>query len=136
VVQTVPLPPITAPVPVELRIGDYTLKLGELRAPGRRYRDPRPLLELANLLRLAAEACGGHRHAWPRQRWYVGDKVRLPGAVAHGVVAQVDVRAKTYLVDLGWFGVVSLAWSEVDQPHSRCVLDAEYVRSVLSEFDT
>lgn len=107
--------PVTVSAPATIRIGDVVLNLGTLPLAGTGHSPS----DLAHLLRVAAELVDGARHDWPRQVWQAGDRVRLPGSVAYGRVAQVDARTKEYVVDCGARGQQRVLWSAVDQPAAR-----------------
>jgi len=106
--------PATLRVPVSIRIGDTEVRLGKVAAVA----DVEDLdgYQLGHLLRIAAELVDGLRHEWPRQRWCVGDRVRLPGGHAYGRIAQVDQRRKSYLLDCGPLGVREAWWGDLDYP--------------------
>jgi hypothetical protein len=115
-------PPVTVGASAEIRIGsDVVLDLGTLPLAGSGHAPT----DLAHLLRVAAELIDGNRHDWPRQVWQAGDRVRLPGSLAYGRVAQVDPRTKEYVLDLGSRGLRRVLWSEVDQPCARPAEDVD-----------
>jgi hypothetical protein len=118
---TFPVPGVVA-MPVTLTVGDVELHLGTVNVelPARQGQGA---AALAALLRGVAEVVAGQRHGWPRQHWWVGDSVKLPGSVARGRVVQVDERAKTYLVDVGRTLPVVVRWSQVDPLASREHID-------------
>lgn len=106
--------PTTVRVPVTIRIGDTEVRLGTTRAAA----DVADLdgYQLGHLLRIAAELVDGQRHEWPRQRWCVGDRVRLPRGYAYGRITQVDAQRKTYLVDCGAATPAEVWWGALDDP--------------------
>lgn len=126
------LSPSTVDVPVTVTVGDVELELGAVRIePGARPAQVRAAV--ANLFRTSASAVQSNRDTWPRQAWWVGDTVTLPGSVARGTVVQVDRGNKRYMVDTGRAALVPVPWSAVDRlaSPSRLPVDA-VVASVLA----
>ena len=128
-------PAVAVLVPVTVTIGDTELELGAVRVePGARPAQVRAAV--ANLLRTSAHLAatgpdGGPE--WPRQAWWTGDTVTLPGSVARGTVVQVDRNRRRYLVDSGRGPLVPVAWSAVDRLASPSKLPADaVVASVLA----
>lgn len=129
--------PVTVPavldVPVRVVVGDTVVDLGTMRV------EPRAVASsvraaLGNLLDSAAHVVRHNPEKWPRQVWWVGDEVPLPGSLDRGVVIQVDQANKRYLVDTGKTKPVPVRWSEVDPMASHCSLTLGAVLAAVESY--
>ncbi|GLY55201.1 hypothetical protein [Lentzea sp. NBRC 102530] len=141
----VPAQPTHTVVPITLMIGNTAVSLGNLQVPlhartddelvtdGPRLVDHAARSALANLFRTAAAVIEEKTHGqWPRQAWWVGDRVPLPGSRDHGVVVQVDTRNRRYFVDTGKTKPVPVRWGQVDRLAAPCSLFPHHALSALA----
>lgn len=126
-------PPAVVKVPVKIMVGDTELDLGTMHVETRAAASS-ARAALGNLLDSAAHIVRRNPDGWPRQLWWVGENVPLPGSLARGTVVQIDQRAKRYLVDTGKTKPVPVLWSEVDPLASHCALTLDAVIDAVESY--